>query len=90
MNSALFDWDDADDPDGNSAHVAEHGMTESEVESVLLGAFTRHDSSASTGRPIAFGTTLTGRFIAVVYEVLNLEDPLIIRPITAYDVSEPA
>jgi hypothetical protein len=45
--------------------------------------------SDSSGRPIAFGSTGTGRFIAVVFEVLNLADPLIIRPITAYDVPEP-
>jgi hypothetical protein len=45
--------------------------------------------SDSSGRPIAFGVTGTGRFIAVVFEVLNLTDPFIIRPITAYDVPEP-
>jgi hypothetical protein len=40
--------------------------------------------------PIAVrNLTGTGRFIAVVFELLNLSDPLIIRPITAYDVSEP-
>src|SRR5438132_2174943 len=33
--------------------------------------------------------TGTGRFIAVVFDVLNLADPLVIRPITAYDVLEP-
>jgi hypothetical protein len=33
--------------------------------------------------------TITGRFIAVVFEVLNPDDPLIIRPVTAYDVPEP-
>jgi hypothetical protein len=45
--------------------------------------------SDSSGRPIAFGTTDTGRFIAVVFEVLNVADPLIFRPITAYEVPEP-
>jgi hypothetical protein len=35
------------------------------------------------------GSTGTGRFIAVVFEVLNPADPLVIRPITAYDVPEP-
>jgi hypothetical protein len=45
--------------------------------------------SDSSGRPIAFGSTGTGRFIAVVFEVLNVADPFIIRPITAYEVPEP-
>ncbi len=49
----------------------------------------KFDVSDSSGRPIAFGSTATGRFIAVVFEVLNLADPLVIRPIPAYDVPEP-
>jgi hypothetical protein len=44
--------------------------------------------SDSSDRPIACGTTDTGRFIVVVFEVLNAADPLIIRPITAYEVPE--
>ena len=35
MEDALFDWDDPTDPDGNTAHIAEHGLTPDEVESVL-------------------------------------------------------
>jgi uncharacterized DUF497 family protein len=89
MEDALIDWDDASDPDGNAAHIAEHGLTPDEVESVLRDPRASHDVSGSSGRPIAFGATHTGRFIAVVYEVLNLDDPLILRPITAYEVPEP-
>jgi hypothetical protein len=90
MEDALIDWDDAGDPDGNTAHIAEHGLSPGEVESVLHDPAASHDVSGSSGRPIAFGTTSTGRFIAVVYEVQNPDDPLVIRPITAYEVPEPA
>ena len=31
-------WDLPDDPDGNVQHVIEHGLTEDEVEDVLLNA----------------------------------------------------
>jgi uncharacterized DUF497 family protein len=89
MEHALVDWDDASDPAGNTVHVAEHGLTPGEVESVLRDPNASHDVSGSSGRPIAFGSTDTGRFIAVVYEVLNPDDPLIIRPITAYEVPDP-
>lgn len=89
MEDALVDWDDATDPDGNAAHIAEHGLNQEEVESVLRDPHASHDVSGSSGRPIAFGSTLTGRFIAVVYEVLNPDDPLILRPITAYEVPDP-
>jgi uncharacterized DUF497 family protein len=89
LRDALIDWDEPDDADGNSAHIAEHGLTPAEVESALFDDGTTFDVSDSSGRPIAFGMTATGRFIVVVFEVLNPADPLILRPITAYDVPEP-
>jgi uncharacterized DUF497 family protein len=89
LRNALIDWDEPDDEGGNTAHMAEHGLTPEEVESVLYDPSTTFDVSDSSGRPLAFGTTITGRFIAVVFEVLNPDNPLVIRPITAYDVPEP-
>jgi hypothetical protein len=65
------------------------GNRRAEVESALFDENTTFDVSDSSGHPIAFGNTLTGRFIAVVFDVLNPADPLVIRPITAYDVPEP-
>jgi hypothetical protein len=89
LRDALIDWDNPDEARGNTVHIAEHDLTPSEVESVLVDENTTFDLSDSSGLPIAFGNTDTGRFIAVVFEVLNFSDPLIIRPITAYDVPEP-
>ena len=89
LSDAVVDWDEPDDEGSNTAHIAEHGLTTEEVESTLFDENTTFDVSDSSGRPIAFGSTVTGRFIAVVFEVLNLADPLVIRPITAYDVPEP-
>jgi hypothetical protein len=90
LRDALTDWDDPDDEAGNTAHIAEHGLTQEEVDSVLIDENTTFDLSDSSGLPIAFGTTSTGRFVAVVFEIQNLADPLVIRPITAYDVPEPS
>lgn len=90
IEDALVDWDDPTDSGGNTAPIAEHGLTPAEVESVLLYPDAEHDVSGSSGRPAAFGLAYTpGRFIIVVYEVLNSSDPLIVRPITAYEVPEP-
>ena len=88
LRDALIDWDEPDDVSGNTAHIAEHDLTPEEVESALFGGDTRFDVSDSSGRPIAFGATDTGRFIAVVFDIPSIVDPLIIRPITAYDVPE--
>jgi hypothetical protein len=89
LRNALIDWDEPEDASSNTAHVADHGLTPDEVESALFDPHTTFDVSDSSGRPIAFGTTDTGRFIAIVFDVLNPADPLVIRPITAYDVPEP-
>jgi len=89
FRDALIDWDEADDEGGNTAHIAEHGLAPEEVEFALFDENTTFDVSDSSGRPMAFGSTGTGRFIAVVFEVVNLADPLVIRPITAYEVPEP-
>jgi hypothetical protein len=78
-----------DEEGSNTAHVAEHGLTPEEVESALFDDDTTFDLSDSSGRPIDFGKTATGRFIVVDFEVLNVADPLVICPITAYDVPEP-
>lgn len=40
-------WDLPDDPEGNVAHIAEHGLTVDEVEAVLHAP----DSVQDTSRP---------------------------------------
>ena len=59
-------WDLDDDPHGNVQHIAEHGITKEEVEDVLENP-NGIEISRSSGRPIAFGQTSTGRLIAVIY-----------------------
>ena len=81
----LVAWDDDDDLDGNVRHVAEHDLTKEEVESVLLNPAATNDVSRTTGRPMVCGETYTGRTIFVVYEV-ECDDPMVVRPITAYEV----
>lgn len=77
-------WDLEDDPDGNVAHIAEHGISQDEVLEVLTAPAAR-ETSRSSGRPIAFGITSMGRLVAVVYEIVE-ED--VFYPVTAYEVDE--
>jgi hypothetical protein len=81
-------WDLPDDPDGNVAHIADHDLTQEEVEDVLFGPDSDTDESRTSGENITFGYTSTGRYIAVVWEHV-MDDPLTMRPITAYEVPEP-
>ncbi len=75
-------WDLDDDPHGNVVHCGEHAVTKEEVEDVLSNPIDT-DFSRSTGYPIAFGDTRTGRHLLVVYEEIDTET---VYPITAYDV----
>lgn len=75
-------WDLDDDPNGNVQHCADHGVTKEEIEEVFENAIDV-DISRSSGRPVVFGETSTGRHLMVVYESI---DASTVYPITAYEV----
>jgi uncharacterized DUF497 family protein len=78
-------WDDPQDPYGNVQHVLEHGLDVEDVEEAL-GNPCKEGISRSSGLPSAWGYTLEGVYILVVYERID-EDT--IRVVTAYPVPEP-
>lgn len=78
-------WDEEDDPEGNVAHISEHGLTIDDVETVLAEPSSA-GTSRSTGGPVAWGYTPDGKYIIVAYQRID-EDT--IRVITAYEVPEP-
>ena len=86
MIDAIIAWDMEDDPKGNVQHIAANGITMEEVEEVLLDENNPVGESRSSGRPMTFGETSTGKKIAVVWEQA-LDNPLIIRPVTAFEVA---
>lgn len=75
-------WDLDDDPNGNVQHCAEHDVSQDEVEEVLQNA-TDADISRSSGRPVVFGDTSTGRHLMVAFEFID-EDT--VYPVTAFEV----
>ena len=68
--------------DENTLHNAEHGITQDEFEAVVCKPEST-GVSRSTGRPIAFGFTKSGRQLACVYRMLDDHE---IFPVTAYEV----
>jgi hypothetical protein len=91
MYMDLIVWDAEEDPDGNVQHIVGAGeVTTEEVEEVLADHKGSHPDAYSdtTGNPIIFGTTSTGKRIAVVYSDESDADLTIIRPVTAYPVQE--
>lgn len=85
MIDALVAWDSEDDPKGNVQHIAQNGISMEEVEDVLLNEKNPVGESRSSGRPITFGETSTGKRLAVVWEETS-DNPLVIRPVTAYEI----
>jgi hypothetical protein len=81
-------WDLVDEPEGNVAHVTANDLTPEEVDEVLLDSKSERNVSRSSGEEITFGRTSRGRYIVVVWQHV-MDDPLTIRPITAYEVPEP-
>jgi uncharacterized DUF497 family protein len=88
MPDVMIIWDVPEDPDGNVQHIAAHDITIEEVEEVLLDRNSEDTISRSSGRPITFGYTSSGRYLAVVWEHVD-DNPLTLYPITAYDAPEP-
>ena len=76
-------WNDA-----NIAHVAAHSITPFEFEEVLLDDALPTVLSRSSGRPMKFGNTSTGKHICVVWVEVKIS-PLTLLPVTAYDAPKP-
>jgi hypothetical protein len=65
-------------------HLAAHEVTPGEFEEVVCDP-DELGQSRSSGRPIAFGETSTGKYLACVYELL---DDTTVLPVTAYGVED--
>ena len=72
------------EPGGNVEHIAEHGITLEDVETVICNPLERK-FSRSSGRPVVVGHTTDGRLILVVYEEINDST---VYPVTAYELDE--
>ena len=70
---------------GNIEHIAEHGLTQDDVQHVFDNP-TGYGVSRSSGEPAVFGYTPDGRYIIVVYCEI---DDFSVYPVTAFDVQEP-
>ncbi len=85
MTDVQILWDLEDDPDGNVLHIAANGVSVDEYVEVFIANYGQATTSRESGRPITFGWTSTGKHVAVVWDEVQSEDPLVIRPVTAFE-----
>jgi len=85
MTDVQILWDLEDDPEGNVQHIAANDVTVEEYVEVFAANYEQATISRESGRPITFGWTATGKHLAVVWDEVQPEDPLIIRPVTAFE-----
>ena len=78
-----FIW--TDESDGNIEYIAQHGVSQDEFKFVFVN-YESETTSHSSGRPMRFGRTESGRLIAVVFEWI--EQDLSVLPFNAFDVPE--
>ncbi|MCC7084545.1 MAG: hypothetical protein IT427_06020 [Pirellulales bacterium] len=81
MPHVLFVWNDE-----LIAYIAQHGVTPEEFEEVVLNAGSVQHSRSS-GFPIVFGPTSTGKFLACIFEYTG-PDKIEVLPVTAFEVDE--
>ncbi len=77
MPHVLFIWNDE-----LIEYIGLHGVTPDEFEEVVMNS-TGVKSSLSSGRPIVFGATSTGKYLACVFEYIDVDQ---VVPVTAYEV----
>ena len=82
-------WDLADDPEGNVQHISEHGVTIEEVEEVVRNRYQHAVAGRRSGRPTVFGSTSTGKHLAVAFDILDANVPQV-YVVTAYETPAPA
>jgi hypothetical protein len=89
MAFVQFLWDEPEDEGGNYQHICvENDVSPDEYAEVYLDPRSVRARSRSSGRPMAFGSTSSGRHLVVVWEDVS-DDPPAIRPVTAYDTPPP-
>jgi len=79
MKTAGFDWDD-----GNWPKCGKHGVTQTEIEEVLLNTpAVMPDPHAEEPRMRAIGKTSKGRYVFLVFMIRQFNDQFFLRPISA-------
>jgi hypothetical protein len=80
-----IDWDPEDDPTGNHAHCAEHGVDERVVDEVLSGDWVSIEIPVDTAEFAVVGPNAKGNFMWTLLFDRSWKRGDWLRPVTRWD-----
>jgi hypothetical protein len=80
-----IDWDSEDDPTGNLAHCAEHGIDERVVDEVLSGDWVSIEIPVDTAEFAIVGPNAKGNFMWTLLFDTSWKRGDWLRPVTGWD-----
>jgi hypothetical protein len=80
-----IDWDPEDDPTGNLAHCAEHGIDERVVDEVLSGDWVSIEIPVDTAEFAIVGSNTKGNFMWTLLFDTSWKRGDWLRPVTGWD-----
>ncbi len=80
-----IDWDPEDDPTGNYAHCAEHGIDERVVDEVLAGDWVSIEIPVDTAEFAIVGPSAKGNFMWTLLFDTSWKRGDWLRPVTGWD-----
>lgn len=80
-----IDWDSEDDPTGNHAHCAEHGVDERVVDEVLSGDWVDIEIPVDTAEFAVVGPNAKGNFMWTLLFDTSWKRGDWLRPVTGWD-----
>lgn len=84
-NFYAIDWDSEDDPTGNHAHCAEHGVDERVVDEVLSGNWVNVKMSVRTAEFAIVGPNAKWNFMWTLIFDVSYKRGDWLRPVTGWD-----
>jgi len=84
-NFDAIDWDSEDDPTGNHAHCAEHGVDERVVDEILDGIWVDVEMEVYTAEFAIVGPNAKGNFMWTLLLDTSWKRSDWLRPVTGWD-----
>jgi hypothetical protein len=87
MHVDIFDWDDEEEPNGNTRHIISAGYEPEDIEDAIRAHRGPVGRTRETNRPLIVAD-IDGEETYVVFEIEADDDIVIVTPVTAFPVED--